>query len=82
MYSVWASQVVVVRHSVVCDVTPCCPVKAVSDKDVASIFRIKEEAELSNWQTGFLLDLFFDPEDEGDIFLQKIVRLFCWTAWQ
>jgi hypothetical protein len=39
----------------------------VSEEHIASIFRV-EKIDLA----GFLLSLFFDPEDGGDIFLRNV----------
>jgi hypothetical protein len=45
-----------------------------SKEYVASIFRVEEQAALIStcFQAGFLLSLFFDPEDGGDMFLRNV----------
>jgi hypothetical protein len=69
---------VVVKSPIFCDITPCSPLKVNrrSKEHVASIFRVEEtgmnEVARSAFyllHDGFLLGLFFDPEDGGDMFL-------------
>jgi hypothetical protein len=52
------------KSSVFWDVTPCSPLKA------NRRFEGKYFLQLATcFQAGFLLGLFFDPEDGGDMFL-------------
>jgi hypothetical protein len=45
----------------------------VSEGNIASIVSVEELAELATcFHGGFLLGLFFNPEDGGDIFLRNV----------
>jgi hypothetical protein len=53
------------------------PVKVsdISEEYIASIFRVEEYAKpetIMTQQTSFFLGFFFNPEDEGDVFLRNI----------
>jgi hypothetical protein len=76
-----------------CDITLCSPLKItdVSEEHIASIFRVTEQAKqkTSMKQTasrpkfmlysGFLLDLFFDPEEEVICASERSAD-FLWTT--
>jgi hypothetical protein len=49
-------------------------VKDVSGEYVTSIFEVqaKQETDMKQVAAGFLLGLFFNPEDGADIFLRKV----------
>jgi hypothetical protein len=53
------------------DMTLCCLVKAsVSEERITSIFMFKDQGELCCLLcAGFLLNILFNPEDGGDMFL-------------
>jgi hypothetical protein len=45
----------------------------VSEEHIASIFRVEKIIMLATFfHAGFLLGLFVDPEDGGDMFLRKV----------
>jgi hypothetical protein len=57
------------------DITPCNPLKAKRrfGGTVFSIFRIEEKTkQVTSMKAGGKQNLFFDPEDGGDIFLRNI----------
>jgi hypothetical protein len=67
------------------DITPCSPLKIIRrfGEHVSSIFRVEEYAKHEAeeqvrallaicFHAGFLFDLFFDPEDGSDTFLQNV----------
>jgi hypothetical protein len=73
------------KSSIFLDITPCSPfeVTDVSEEHVASIFRVeqysKQETTMESMgsacyllRAGFLLGLFSDPEDGGDMFFRNI----------
>jgi hypothetical protein len=59
---------VVMKSSVFWDVTPCSPTfrRSISPPSSGSACYLLQE--------GFLLDLFFNPEDEGYMFLRNVCR--------
>jgi hypothetical protein len=54
----------------------------VLEEHIASIFRVKAALLATCFHTGFLLGLFFDTEDGGDM-SQKIVlfKYECYVLW-
>jgi hypothetical protein len=66
------------KSTIFWDITPCSPLKVndVPEEHVAFIFRVEEWAQQETsvssachlLYVGFLLGLFFDPEDGGDMF--------------
>jgi hypothetical protein len=58
---------VIMKSSIFGDITPCSPLK------VYRCFRGTLQAELATcFHAGFLLGLFFDPEDGGNMFLRNV----------
>jgi hypothetical protein len=55
----------VMKRSILWDTTPCSPLKI--NRRFGGTCRL--------FHAGFLLGLFFDPEDEGDVFLRNVGRL-------
>jgi hypothetical protein len=50
----------------------------ISEEYTASIFSVKELSQTSSVLAGWLLNLFFYPEDGSSIFLHNSLN-FCWT---
>jgi hypothetical protein len=59
---------VVMKSSFFWNIMPCGPLEVVSEKHVACIFRA---VFATYFHPGFWLRLFFDTEDEGDMFLRN-----------
>jgi hypothetical protein len=51
------------KSAIFCDITPCIPLEV--NRHFGRTHRL-------HLQDGFLLGLFFDPEDEGEMFFRNV----------
>jgi hypothetical protein len=61
---------VVMKSSVFWDITPCNPLKI--NRHFGGTFRLHVGSACYPLHAGFLLGIFFDPEDGGDMFLRNV----------
>jgi hypothetical protein len=62
------------KRTIIWEVTPCSPVE-VQQFGETYCFHTGHSSAFYLLHSGFLLRLFFDPEDGGDVFLQNVGQL-------
>jgi hypothetical protein len=65
---------VVMKSTIFWNITPCSPlkVKPTFRSNISSTSSVVGRAQLSTFHAGFLISLFFDPEDGSDMFLRNV----------
>jgi hypothetical protein len=76
MIFIVANKRIILKGTIFWDIMPCCPLKV--NRLFGGTYRLHLQGRQisragnqleSSWHAGFLLGLFFDPEDGGDMFL-------------